>query len=84
MLRIRTISSTFLGHGGDSAIFIKLAFWGMIPASVTGSAVVNQWLFKSVYEAIATPFTYMIVNYLKRTEQQDYYDHETNFNPIRF
>jgi hypothetical protein len=37
---------------------------------------------KSAYEALITPFTYMVVNYLKRVEKEDYYDRETNFNPL--
>ena len=39
---------------------------------------------KSAYEALATPLTYLVVNYLKRVEQEDYYDRGTNFNPIRW
>jgi hypothetical protein len=41
-----------------------------------------QWLAKSAYEAAATPFTYLVVNFLKRKEGMDTYDHETRFNPL--
>jgi hypothetical protein len=44
--------------------------------------VVTQWLAKSAYEALATPFTYMVVNRLKREEGVDVYDHDTRFNPL--
>jgi hypothetical protein len=37
---------------------------------------------KSVYEALITPLTYVVVNYLKRVENEDYYDRGTNFNPL--
>ena len=33
-------------------------------------------------EALVTPLTYWAVNYLKRVENEDYYDRDTNFNPL--
>ena len=32
---------------------------------------------------IATPVTYAIVGFLKRTEREDHYDYQTDFNPFR-
>lgn len=81
-LWMRTISSTLIGQGLDSAVFITLAFVGTIPFGGLLSAIVTQWLFKSAYEAIATPFTYRVVNFLKRQENIDTYDHDTRFNPL--
>lgn len=78
----RTISSTLIGQGLDSLVFITLAFWGTIPAAGLVSAIGAQWLFKSVYEIIATPVTYGVVNALKRREGLDAYDYETRFNPF--
>ena len=78
----RTIGSTLVGQGLDSVVFILLAFAGTIPASVMLAAVVTQWLVKSLYEALATPLTYLVVNRLKRAEGLDVYDHDTNFNPL--
>jgi queuosine precursor transporter len=46
-------------------------------------AIVTQWLVKSVYEALATPLTYAVVNFLKRAEGIDHYDLATRFNPFR-
>jgi len=78
----RTIGSTLVGQGLDSAVFIAVAFAGilLVPALVT--AIVTQWLFKSAYEACATPVTYGVVNYLKRREGIDFYDRDTKFNPF--
>ncbi len=81
-LWLRTISSTLVGQLADSAIFLSLAFWGLQPASLLLRFIVIQWLFKSVYEALATPLTYGIVNALKRAEGTDYFDRDTNFNPL--
>jgi uncharacterized integral membrane protein (TIGR00697 family) len=78
----RTIGSTLVGQGLDSLVFITLAFAGTIPLAGLASAVVTQWLAKSVYEAAATPLTYWVVNFLKRKEGMDVYDYDTNFNPL--
>lgn len=78
----RTIGSTLVGQGLDSLVFITLAFIGTIPLGGLASAVVTQWLAKSVYEAAVTPMTYGVVNFLKRQEKLDVYDYETRFNPL--
>ena len=78
----RTISSTLIGQGLDSAVFITLAFAGTIPPDALFNAVVTQWLFKSVYEILATPLTYLLVNFLKKREGLDVYDRDTDFNPL--
>lgn len=78
----RTISSTLVGQGLDSLIFITLAFVGTIPLPGLAAAIVTQWLFKSAYEVLATPFTYWIVNLLKKREGLDVYDLDTRFNPL--
>jgi uncharacterized PurR-regulated membrane protein YhhQ (DUF165 family) len=45
--------------------------------------IVTQWLFKSAYEALATPLTYLAVNHLKRVENEDHYDYDTDFSPFK-
>jgi uncharacterized integral membrane protein (TIGR00697 family) len=69
----RTIGSTIVGEGLDSAIFVSIAFAG------TGAGLANPilttWAIKVAYETIATPITYAIVNYLKRAEGMDVYDY---------
>lgn len=81
-LWLRTIGSTLVGQGLDSLVFITLAFVGTIPLTVLVSAIVTQWLAKSIYEAAATPLTYVVVKFLKRREGLDVYDHDTRFNPF--
>jgi hypothetical protein len=82
LLWVRTISSTLVGQMADSGIFISIAFWGGIPGTALRQLIVTQWLFKSAYEALATPLTYVVVNFLKRAEHEDYYDRDTSFNPL--
>ena len=78
----RTIGSTLVGQGLDSLIFITLAFAGTIPTRVLMVAIVAQWLGKSAYEALVTPLTYLVVNFLKRRDGLDVYDERTRFNPL--
>ena len=79
----RTIGSTIIGQGLDSAIFISIVFIGRFDLSFIAIAVLTHWLVKTGYEAVATPLTYAVVNFLKRKEAIDAYDYETNFNPFR-
>ncbi len=83
-LWLRTISSTVVGQGLDSMIFVILAFAFAIPTGAIIPIILTQWIIKSAYEALATPFTYLVVNYLKRAEGVDVYDHDTSFNPLPF
>ncbi|MBW8010872.1 MAG: queuosine precursor transporter [Chloroflexi bacterium] len=84
LLWLRTISSTIIGQGADSAVFITVAFLGIFTGDGLLRAIISQWLFKVGYEVLATPLTYMVVNALKRAENIDHFDQDTNFNPITF
>jgi len=79
----RTISSTLLGQGIDSAIFITGAFLGVLPTGVLLQTILYQWIFKTAYEVVATPLTYVVVGFLKRREARDPFDIGTDFNPFR-
>jgi uncharacterized integral membrane protein (TIGR00697 family) len=76
----RTIASTIVGQGLDTLIFITLAFIGT-PSFVL-IMIFYHWLAKVVIEAVATPITYTVVNFLKKKEAIDTYDYETKFNPF--
>lgn len=82
-LWLRTIGSTLVGQGLDSAVFMVVAFSGVIPGPAILAAIVTQWLVKSAYEALATPLTYLVVGALKRHEDIDVFDHQIDFNPFR-
>ncbi len=84
MLWARTIGSTFVGQGFDSAAFVTLAFIGTVAGGNLVELVITQWLFKVVYEAAATPLTYAVVGYVKRRERVDVYDYSASMNPLAF
>jgi uncharacterized integral membrane protein (TIGR00697 family) len=77
----RTVGSTIVGQAVDTTIVIIFIFWGQ-PLSVMFRLIVSGYLFKVAYEVIATPLTYLVVNFLKRTEGVNYFDRSTNFNPF--
>jgi queuosine precursor transporter len=80
----RTIGSTIFGEGVDSLIFYPLAFWGggLIPDDRLPQIMLVQFLSKVGVEVVFTPLTYIAVGWLKRTEREDYYDRDTDFNPF--
>jgi uncharacterized integral membrane protein (TIGR00697 family) len=83
-LWVRTIGSTIVGEGVDSLIFYPLAFYGAsgwTRAQVVQVMLTNYCL-KVGWEAVATPFTYQVVNFLKHAENEDYYDRKTKFTPF--
>ncbi|HET6477578.1 MAG TPA: queuosine precursor transporter [Dehalococcoidales bacterium] len=76
----RTISSTIVGQGLDTSIFITVAFIGT--TSFVPIMILYHWLAKTLIEALATPLTYAIVNSVKKKESIDTYDYDTRFNPF--
>ena len=83
-LWIRTITSTLIGEGLDTLLFCTIAFYGSIPVPVLISVIVSNYIFKCSVEILFTPFTYIIVNFLKKQEKEDMYDIGINYNPFRF
>jgi hypothetical protein len=81
-LWVRTVSSTVVGEGVDTIIFISIAFVGVFPTGLLLNTILSGYLFKVLYEVVATPLTYVIVGFLKRAEGVDVYDRNTNFNPF--
>ncbi len=81
-LWMRTIGSTLVGEAFDTIIFVLLAFWGVLPNDLLFTIVVSNYIFKVVVEVLFTPATYAITSFLKKREQEDYYDKKTDFNPF--
>lgn len=81
----RTITSTIFGEAVDTALFVPLAFWdtGIIPNDKIPLVMGAQIIAKILIEVAFTPLTYKIVAFLKRAENEDYYDNKTNFNPFK-
>jgi uncharacterized integral membrane protein (TIGR00697 family) len=78
----RTIGSTIVGEAVDSAVFYPVAFLWVWEAELVWRVMVSNYLLKVLWETVMTPFTYRIVNFLKRAESEDYFDRNTNFTPF--
>jgi uncharacterized integral membrane protein (TIGR00697 family) len=79
----RTVGSTVVGQAVDTTIVITLAFMGSVPWTTIFNLIGSAYLGKVVYEVLATPLTYAVVNGLKRAEGVDVYDRGTDFNPFK-
>lgn len=80
----RTIGSTLIGQVIDTLTFIAIAsLFGVFPWSLFATLVLTNYIFKVGIEVLMTPFTYIVVNFLKRAEREDYYDIHTDFNPFK-
>jgi uncharacterized integral membrane protein (TIGR00697 family) len=84
MLWLRTTASTIVGQGVDTAIFLSIAFLGVLPNDLLLAIFISNYIFKVGVEVILTPVTYAIINFLKRNEGVDVYDADTDFNPFHF
>ncbi len=82
-LWMRTIGSTIVGEGVDTVLFVLIAFAGVWSWELLAAVALTNYLFKVGVEAVMTPVTYRVVRFLKRAEQEDYYDYGTDFNPFR-
>ena len=78
-----TIGSTLIGELVDTVMFVVVAStFGVFPWSLFMALTITNYLFKCGVEALMTPVTYAVVGFLKKMENEDYYDKETNFNPF--
>ncbi|QWE15745.1 queuosine precursor transporter [Polynucleobacter sp. AP-Nino-20-G2] len=82
-LWMRTIGSTAAGELVDSSLFYVLAFYGLWPLDEVIQVAFIQYLLKTGWEVLATPLTYAVVAFLKRKENEDFYDIHTNFTPFK-
>ncbi len=78
----RVVGSTVCGELVDSIFFYFIAFYGRVPTAHLIALTFTQYALKSAWEIVATPLTYRIVGFLKKAENEDYYDTYTNFTPF--
>ncbi len=79
----RTIGSTMVGELVDSVLFYTIAFYGIWETNTLLAVITAQYILKTSWEILMTPVTYKIVAFLKRVENEDYYDRDTNFTPFK-
>jgi uncharacterized integral membrane protein (TIGR00697 family) len=80
----RTIGSTIVGQAVDTVLVITLTFAGVAPARTLLNLIVTSYALKVAYEVLATPLTYLVINWLKSSEGADAFDRDVSFNPFSF
>lgn len=78
----RTIASTIVGEGANTVLFYTIALYSVLPNNLLISSIISGWFLKTLVEVVLTPVTYYVVAKLKKTENEDYYDTNTDFNPL--
>lgn len=65
-LWLRNNASTMVSQLVDTAIFITLAFYGLVPNAVLWQMLLGQYVIKLLIAALDTPFMYIAVEAAKR------------------
>jgi uncharacterized integral membrane protein (TIGR00697 family) len=81
---LRFVLSTLVGQFVDSATFVAVAFSGRMPPRQMVLVAFSGWAIMVIWEIAALPLTLPLVRALKRREGVDYFDIDTNFNPLHF
>ncbi len=81
-LWMRTIGSTVVGQASDTIIFTAIAFYGILDAHQMVSLMGTMYILKIAYEVMVTPLVYVLTGFLKRRENVDIFDRDTNFSPF--
>jgi uncharacterized integral membrane protein (TIGR00697 family) len=77
---VRAIASTMVGEAADSAIFISIAFCGILTTYQLVMMMITQALLKTLYEIIILPITQRVVVYIKKKEQTDVFDTDVSYS----
>ena len=80
---VRFVLSTLIGQFVDTLVFIAIAFAGTMKITDMVTVFFSAWLFKVAWEVLALPISVPVVKWLKKAENEDYYDKDTNFNPFK-
>lgn len=81
-LWMRTIGSTLIGQFLNTFLFYLIGLYGVIPTNLLVESILTGWAIKVAVEAAMTPVTYVVIGALKQAEREDYFDHDTDFNPF--
>ena len=67
---LRAILSTLFGELVDSMIFVPISFIGVLPISEIATMICLLVVFKTLYEIICLPLTYVVVNKVSEYEKK--------------
>lgn len=78
----RAIGSTIVGQFFDTTFFVLIAFAWLLPWDLIWIIWYTNYIFKILLEIVLLPITYRVVAKLKKQENIDFYDQNTDFNPL--
>ena len=78
-LALRTITSTLVGEGIDTLLFIPIVFLGTLDIKSILFLMFDTYMLKVLLEVVLTPITYKVVNLIKRKEKIDTFDNEVKY-----
>src|SRR2546430_2294833 len=81
---LRSLVSTAIGQGTLTIIVDILNYTGKMPNHDLIIMMISGFSWKMVFCVIFAFPVWILVRYLKKVEQIDFYDVETNFNPFIF
>ena len=78
-LALRTITSTLIGEGLDTLLFIPIVFIGTLDLKSILFLMIDTYILKVLLEVVLTPITYTVVKFIKRKENVDTFDNEVKY-----
>jgi len=81
-LWFRTFGATSIGQLIDSMAFTAIAFVSVVSWHDIMILGISAYWCKMVYQILMTPGIYAFARFLKKHEQVDIFDRNTNFNPF--
>jgi queuosine precursor transporter len=79
----RFVASTLLGQVVNTGFFYAFGLWSIMPLSALFMSVMMGSLIKVIVEIVMLPITLKVARFLKQAEAIDFYDEETDFNPLK-
>ena len=79
-LAARFIASTVVAAGVDCLVFVNIAFQGKMSNANLFSIILTMWVIKIAVEVLGLSFSLPLATRLKKAENLDIYDFQTNFN----
>lgn len=80
---LRSLGASVVGEFIFTFVCVIVAFVGVIPINDMPQLILTSFLFKVIFNPLAVIPASYLVPYLKKKENIDFYDTETNFNPIK-
>lgn len=78
-LALRTITSTLIGEGLDTLLFIPIVFIGTLDLKSILFLMIDTYILKVLLEVVLTPITYKVVKFIKRKENEDTFDNKVEY-----